>query len=62
MKKKRAVIGRECVACGCCMKVCPKSAISIYRGSYARINEELCIGCGLCAKECPAAVISIEGY
>ena len=38
-----------CVACGCCLKVCP----------YAVVNQDACVGCGLCAKECPASVISI---
>lgn len=62
MKKKRAVVRqKECVACGCCVKVCPKSAISIERGIYARIQDALCVGCGLCARECPGTVITVEG-
>lgn len=36
----------RCVACGVCVKVCPKNAISIYKGCYAEIDETLCIGCG----------------
>jgi len=47
----------RCVACGVCVKVCPKSAISIYKGCYAVINEEECVGCGICGKNCPAGVI-----
>ena len=47
-----------CVACGCCAKVCPLKAISIFRGLYAQISEDKCVGCGKCARECPASIIS----
>ena len=57
---KRANIGAECVACGCCASVCPKKAIWIDSGIIARIDGEKCVGCGKCANTCPAAVISIE--
>lgn len=60
-KRKAFVSTRDCVACGCCVKVCPKQAISVYKGLYATVNES-CIGCGKCAKECPAGIISlVEG-
>ncbi len=61
MAKRKAVVSvRECVACGCCVKVCPKGAISVPRGICAEISRELCVGCGKCAKECPASVITLE--
>ena len=61
MAKRRAVVSvRECVACGCCVKVCPKGAITISRGIRAEISGDLCVGCGKCAKECPASVITLE--
>lgn len=47
----------RCVACGVCMKVCPREAITIYKGVYAIVNDDLCIGCGLCEKACPAGVM-----
>lgn len=47
----------RCVACGVCVKVCPKNAISIYKGCYAVVDEEQCIGCGICEKNCPAGVM-----
>lgn len=47
----------RCVACGVCMKTCPRDAISIYKGCYAIVDEALCIGCGLCEKACPAGVM-----
>lgn len=47
----------RCVACGVCVKVCPRDAISVYKGCYAVVDEEKCIGCGLCEKACPAGVM-----
>lgn len=60
-KRKNAVVHTaQCVACGCCAKACPLSAIEIYKGIYALVNKEKCVGCGKCAKECPASVIEIK--
>lgn len=57
--KKIAVIDQTvCVACGVCMKACPREAVSIYRGCYAVVDGKKCVGCGLCAKICPAGCIS----
>lgn len=56
---KVANIGKECVACGSCVSVCPRNAIHIASGIIAQVNRELCVGCGKCAKICPAAVITI---
>ncbi len=50
----------RCVACGACAKVCPKKAISVWKGCYARVTEETCVGCGLCAKTCPAGCIAVK--
>ena len=52
MAKYKAINEQNrCVACGVCVKVCPKDAISIYKGCYAQIDEEKCIGCGICEKK-----------
>ncbi|MCI9242961.1 MAG: 4Fe-4S binding protein [Lawsonibacter sp.] len=60
-RKRRAVVnGDICVACGCCARVCPLSAIQIWHGIRAEVNGERCVGCGRCAKECPASVIKIQ--
>ena len=59
--KRRAYVGTDsCVACGCCVKVCPLNAISVFRGIAAKVNPERCVGCGKCARECPASVIEIR--
>lgn len=61
MAKRKAIVNiRECVACGCCIKICPRGAISIPKGIYAEIDKSLCIGCGKCANECPASIITME--
>ena len=57
---KIASIGKECVACGCCVKVCPLQAIEIVRGVMAQVRQDKCVGCGKCARECPASVIKIR--
>ena len=60
-KKRYAVVTHsDCVACGCCVKVCPLSAIAVVRGITARVDPDKCVGCGKCAKECPASVIKME--
>lgn len=57
--KKAIVNKKECVACGVCVKVCPRKAITIFHGIYADVNEDLCIGCKKCQKACPASVIQV---
>ena len=59
MKRKAVPDQKICVACGVCLKACPKGALSIYRGCFAQVDYEKCVGCGLCAKACPAGCIAI---
>lgn len=60
-KKRKAFVEQsDCVACGCCVKVCPLGAIQIISGITAQVNMEKCVGCGKCAKGCPASVILIQ--
>lgn len=60
-KKRKAVVAQAaCVACGCCVKVCPIGAIEVVYGLYAKVAGEKCVGCGKCAKECPASVIELR--
>ena len=60
MKKLAIVATNICVACGVCVKSCPKGAVSIWRGCYAVVNDAACVGCGLCAKACPAGCIHVR--
>jgi len=57
---KTAHIGKECVACGICVRTCPLLAIAVHKGIIAVVDESKCVGCGKCAKECPAGVITIR--
>lgn len=58
--KRYTQVDKEyCVACGTCVKVCPRQAISVPDGISAVVNPDRCIGCGLCARECPASVIRV---
>ena len=50
----------ECVACGCCMRVCPLGAIQVLHGIAANVDTGKCVGCGKCAQACPASVITIK--
>ena len=50
----------SCVACGVCVKECPKTAISIYKGNYAVVDIDSCVGCGICERNCPAGAIEVE--
>ena len=60
MKKLAVPDRRICVACGVCLKACPKEAISVYRGCYAQVADNKCVGCGLCAAVCPAGCIAVK--
>ena len=60
IKRKAFVAQDQCVACGCCVKVCPMGAIQILKGIMAQVDLAKCIGCGKCAKECPASVIELR--
>ncbi|HBT95672.1 MAG TPA: 4Fe-4S ferredoxin [Coriobacteriia bacterium] len=59
MAQKYAFVERECVACGTCVKACPRSAMTVYKGVRAGCDAFICAGCGTCAKACPAAVIQM---
>ena len=60
LPKRAFVDQKSCVACGCCVKVCPLQAIEIVRGVMAQVRQDKCVGCGKCARECPASVIKIR--
>ena len=47
---------KYCCACGACLNVCTKQAISMQKDEYGflypQIDKEKCIKCGLCIKTC----------
>ena len=50
----------RCVACGACIKECPRESVNVYKGSFAVVDENLCVGCGRCAKVCPSGSIVVK--
>ena len=60
MRKLAYVDQKVCVACGACMKACPKGALTVWKGCYAKVDADKCVGCGLCAKTCPAGCIETK--
>ena len=59
MRKKEAVVGSRCVACGNCESYCPIQAIMVRQGVRAVVDSAKCVGCGKCEAACPAGIISI---
>ena len=61
MASKRIAVVEQgrCVACGACENVCPRKAIGVYKGCYARVDLSLCVGCGKCGQTCPAGCIRL---
>ncbi len=54
----------SCSACGACLTVCPKKAISMdhdeYGFQYPHIEDKLCVECGKCLGVCPCLNISTK--
>ena len=58
-QRKLAIVSKECVACGNCVRYCRAQAIIINKGICAVVDVQKCVGCGKCAKACPAGIITI---
>jgi uncharacterized protein len=52
-------ISEKCTGCAACMKVCPKTAISVIKKKSA-IDMNLCIGCFECMHICPEHAVDID--
>ena len=51
----------RCTLCGCCIEICPASAISD-KSKMAFINSKLCIGCGECISACKFDAVNINWH
>jgi len=49
-----------CIACQICVRSCPVKAISMDRGTLAKIDYSICDNCGICAAKCPVKTIIDE--
>ncbi len=58
---KPSVIEKKCVACGCCIAICPVKAIAL-KDKKADINKDVCVGCGECLCACKFDAIFINWH
>ena len=54
-----AINTANCTMCGCCIMICPASAIS-EKNEQAFIDSKLCIGCGECISACKFNAVNIN--
>lgn len=51
-----------CVACQACARACPQKAISMDKGTLAKIDYSLCDNCGVCVSKCPVnTIVTYQG-
>ena len=53
MKRKAFVAQELCVACGCCVKVCPMGAIQIMKGIMAAVDFSKCVAAASAPRNAP---------
>mgnify|MGYP001571135767 FL=1 len=58
---KPAINVENCTMCGCCIEICPVSAISDASGK-AFINSRICVGCGECIAACKFDAVNINWH
>lgn len=56
MRQEGYAVTKNCIGCGACAKVCPRSCIDTSR-MPAVIDQQHCIHCGRCAEACPSKAI-----
>jgi electron transport complex protein RnfB len=47
-----------CIACTACVRACPQKAITMDKGTLAKIDYSICDNCGICSTKCPVKTIS----
>jgi uncharacterized Fe-S center protein len=58
---KPAIHKKKCTMCGCCIEMCPVSAIS-EKNEKAFINAQKCVGCGECIAACKFDAVKINWH
>lgn len=54
------VTAGNCIACGACLKACPRGAHAEADGQR-RFDRQLCVACGRCAQGCYAEALKVVG-
>jgi uncharacterized protein len=50
----------KCIRCGCCVEVCPASAVRPGDDDYPVYDEKMCIGCAQCIASCNEGALEIQ--
>ncbi|NHI92281.1 MAG: 4Fe-4S dicluster domain-containing protein [Candidatus Lokiarchaeota archaeon] len=53
-------INRNCVECGICEILCPKTAIKLVKDNKIQIDENKCVRCGICSYLCMFNALQIK--
>lgn len=62
-KKRKAFVEQsDCVACGCCVKVCPLGAIQIIKGVMAQVEKSPGIGLTTAHSSIPAQLSLLSAF
>ncbi len=59
-QKQLMFMADSCTGCGCCLKACPKKAISIKEG-IAVTDKDTCNACGICRDYCLQNIRELSG-
>ncbi len=51
----------KCIACGACVPVCPRRALTAGTAGRVRVDRSLCNNCGACVSECAPKSLEIVG-
>jgi len=52
-------LNMKCIRCGHCVKVCPKSCITLKKNGI-KVDYKKCIACFCCQEACPQAAIAVK--
>lgn len=60
VKTQAIWVKARCIVCGCCVKACPKGALSVSESGTV-VDREKCTGCLTCTENCPTGAMECKG-
>jgi pyruvate formate lyase activating enzyme len=60
-KPQLSYVAEKCIACGECVKACPRGALSLDAAQNAALDRKRCDNCGRCAAVCDAKALEMVG-